>query len=51
MVRDARLDHSPQRAPICLVTGRLSGERKRERNEQKQDFGLQVGEAFPQPKN
>jgi hypothetical protein len=51
MVRDARLDHSPQRAPICLVTGRLSGERKRERNEQKQDFGLQVYEAFPQPKN
>jgi hypothetical protein len=29
----------------------LSGERKRERNEQKQDFGLQVYEAFPQPKN
>ena len=47
MVRDARLDHSPQRAPVCLDAGRLSGERK----QQKQDFGLQVYEAFLQPKN
>jgi hypothetical protein len=42
MVRDTRLDHSPPRAPVCLDASRLSGKRKREHNEQKQELGLQV---------